>query len=212
MKSEQIIEDVNNSMSNSGNNKIVILKYFLEQPNNNALEGVRNSIDISIRNISIDKIASALFEAVFYDSNGNTIDKVKHREIEIDPNHSRSFLITSDYILPKDMNVKLAESCKVTLLKVTTSEVERVQLRRHEIRTSENGGEEVRGVVKNISDVRTDAALIATFKDEKDEKIGIKVLLLKDIEPCSVKSFHFIFNAPENEKVKTYTLNIGEII
>jgi hypothetical protein len=65
--------------------------------------------------------------------------------------------------------------------------------------------------VKNISEVKTDAALIATFYDHNKENIGTKVIILKDIEPNGIKQFHFIFKPQEGDIVETYNLNIGEI-
>jgi hypothetical protein len=94
---------------------------------------------------------------------------------------------------------------------VVTTDVERIQIRQHEIRTT-NNGEEVRGIVKNISLVKTDIALVATFYNSCKENIGIRVIVLKDIEPNNIRKFHFVFKPQEGDIVKTYNLSIGDIV
>jgi len=189
----------------TGNDDIVILSHHIQDPDVTA-RGDKRSIDMAIRNISDKTFATVLFEAVFYDSIGNIMSKTKHREYEFQPNISRGIHIIPDKHEPDNF-----KSYKVSIMRALTTDVEKVQLRRHEIR-SIDGGEEIRGSVKNLSDVKTDTTLIATFKDSSGEKIGTKVIILKDIEPHSVKPFQFVFNTPIEEKVREYVLNLGELI
>jgi hypothetical protein len=190
----------------TGNDRIAIMKHSFGQidPEKGATNSA--SIDLAIRNISDKTVATAIFDGIFYDSEGNILDVVRHKEYELRPSTSRAISIISDKVL-----FETARSYNVVLLKTITTDFERVQLRRHEVKTSDRG-EEVRGILKNISDVKTDAALIATFQDSMDEKIGTRVILVKDIEPGACKQFSFVFTPPQGEKIKTYNLGVSEMI
>jgi hypothetical protein len=61
---------------------------------------------------------------------------------------------------PLESRAEAFKTYRVSVLRTLTTDVEKVQLRRHEIWSVE-GGEEVRGTLKNISDVKADAALVA---------------------------------------------------
>jgi hypothetical protein len=189
----------------TGNERIAILKHSLIEAS--ADDRQQTGVELAIRNVSDSTIAAAIFEAIFYDIEGNIVDTVKHREIDLRPETSRGVLINTS--IPESYKVK---SYSVKITRMTTTDVEKVQLRRHEIRTNEAGEEEVRGVVKNISDVKTDAALVANFYDPKKENIGTRVIILRGIEPDTIRQFHFIFKPQAGDIVRTYTLNIGEIV
>jgi hypothetical protein len=189
----------------AGNDKVAILKHGVHEADPVSRGEGKCSIDLAIRNISDKTFATIVFEAVFSDGEGKVLETVRHKELELKPNSSRAVLISP----AKDV-ADAFKTYRVSVLRTVTTDVEKVQLRRHEIRSAE-GGEEVRGIVKNISDVKTDTALVATFKDSKDEKIGTRVVFIKDIEPGTAKQFHFIFNTPQGESVRSYTLSVGEM-
>jgi uncharacterized membrane protein YphA (DoxX/SURF4 family) len=192
----------------TGNEKITILKHEIsriEDPHSGLVTST--GVELAARNVSNSHIATAVFEAIFYDIEGNIVDTVKHREIDLKPNTSRAISIS--YTDPKHNEVK---SYDVRLIRTTTADVEKVQLRRHELRTTEAGEEELWGIVKNISEVKTDAALVATFYDPKKENIATKVIILRDIEPNSIRQYVLKFKPQEGDIVRTYTLNIGEIV
>jgi hypothetical protein len=195
----------------TGDEKINILKHRLFRMDDDygtaATAARATGVELAIRNVSDSTIATAVFEAVFYDQEGNIVDTVEDREVDLKPNTSRGLNITSSIT-----EFDKVKSYDVRLIRATTADVEKVQLRRNEIRTTEAGEEEVRGVVKNISEVKTDAALVATFYDPKKENIGTKVLVLRDIEPNTIRQFDFKFKPQEGDTVRTYTLNIGEIV
>lgn len=190
----------------TGNEKIKILKHRLFDADIAYRGRSSAGVEIAIRNVSDTMIATAVFEAVFYDREGNTLDTAKHGEIELKPNTSRSISILSAITEPGKV-----KSYNARITRTTTTDAEKVQLRRHEIRTTEAGEEEVRGIVKNISEVKTDAALAASFYNPEKENIGIRVIILRDIEPNGTKQFHFKFKPQEGDIVRTYTLNIGEV-
>ncbi|MFC1875485.1 hypothetical protein ACFLY3_05010 [Chloroflexota bacterium] len=191
-----------------GNERITILKHNLSATSIDERGGIHPaSVELAIRNVSDSSFATVLFEAVFYDIEGNVLDTVKHSEIDLKPSFSRAVNINS--LTPYHDNIK---SYAIRITRTTTAEVEKVQLRRHEIRTTDTGEEEVRGIVKNISSVKTDVALIATFLDFKKENISIRVVILRDIEPNNTKQFHFLFKPMEGDRVGTYTLDIGDIV
>ncbi len=166
-----------------------------------------DGVELVIRNVSDSTIATAVFEAMFFGAEGNILDTVKHKEIELQPDTSRAIRICSS--IYEHERIK---SYDVRLVRATTADVEKVQLRRHEMTTTETGEEEIVGVVKNLSQVKTDAAVVATFYDCNKENIGTKVVILRDIEPNAVRKYAFKFKPQEGDIVRTYSLNIGEIV
>ena len=190
----------------TGNEKIMILKHCIitQEDDDN---GQTSGADIAIRNVSDTAIATVVFEAVFYDIEGNILDTIKHSEIDLKPNSSRAIAINCN-----KQEVYQLKSYDIKITRMRTADDEKIQLRRHEIKTTDTGEEEVRGIAKNISNVKTDVALVATFLDSKKENIGTRVILLRDIEPNSTKQFHFLFKPMDGDSVRTYTLIIGDIV
>lgn len=191
-----------------GNEKIAILSHRLAEMDMPAdgSHRARPGLELAISNVSNSTIATAMFEAVLYDQEGNIVDTIRHREIALEPDRSRGILI--DFPPYYDEKVK---SYDVRITRATTADVEKVQLRRHEARTTETGEEEIIGIVKNISQDKTDAAVVATFYDGKEENIGTKVVVLRDIEPNTIRQYHLTFKPQEGDKVETYILGVGEI-
>ncbi len=191
----------------TGNENVRILKHSLNRGRDGVRGGSTSGAEIAVRNVSDTTIASIIFEAVFYDIEGNVLDIVKHREIELKPKMSRAVLIRCP-----EHTKRALESYDVKIARMALADVEKVQLRHHEVRTIDTGEEEVRGIVKNISNERTDTALIAAFFNSKKENIGTKVIILRDIEPDNTRQFHFLFKPQKGDMVSTYTLNIGEVV
>jgi hypothetical protein len=193
----------------TGNEKIAILKHkIFEADMERGAEYPTARLELAIRNVSDSTIATAVFEAIFYDQEGNIIDEVKHREIELKPDTSRLIRITTS--IPASESDQIARY-DVRLVRATTADVEKVQLRRYEIRTTETGEEEVWGVAKNISEVKTDAAVVVTFYDADKENIGTSVLVLRDIEPNTIRQFDFRFKPQEGDMVRHCSIIAGEI-
>jgi hypothetical protein len=191
----------------TGNEKVTILRHeIIETFIDDRGRVYPAGAELAISNVSNSTIATALFEAVFYDIEGNILDTVIHKEVDLRPNASRAIRIRT----PKP-EIYAVKSYGIKLIRTTTADVEKVQLRRHETSTTKTGEEEVEGTVKNISEVKTDAAVVATFYDSKKENIGTKVIILRDIEPNSIKQYRFKFKPQEGDRVRSLTLNIGEI-
>jgi hypothetical protein len=74
------------------------------------------------------------------------------------------------------------------------------------------GEVEISAIIKNISSVKVNAVLAVVFKDLKEEKIGTKMILIKDIEPGNIIKVNFVFNLPIGESVKMCTFDVGEVI
>ncbi len=191
----------------TGNDKIEVLKHELalnillqEYPS-------RTGVDVAIRNVSNSTIATAIFQAVFYNQVGNVVESTKHYEIALDPETSRAIHI------PYSPNLHgIVTSYDIRLVRTTTADVEKVQLRRHENRTTETGEEEIKGYVKNISMAKTNAAVIATFYDMEDTELGTKVAVVRDIEPNSLREYELYFKPQEGDIVHRYTLKVGELM
>ena len=160
-------------------------------------------IDFAMKNISNTTIATVTFEAIFYDIGGNAVDKIKYNELYFKSNTSRASRITS---LQDPDQVKI-KSYKLIVRRSVAADVERAQIRWHAIKTTDQG-ESVNGIVKNISDKKTDVALVANFTDSRGERIGSKVVIIRDIEAGDIKQFEFIFKPQPGDTVKTYSLNV----
>jgi hypothetical protein len=191
----------------TGTEKIEILKHNLSVrvPIGDYLTPA--GLDLAIRNISDSVIATAVFEAAFYDQEGNIVEQVRHAETTLEPKTSRAIHIASSPY--EDERVK---SYAVRVIRTATSDAERVQLRRHEMRATETGEEEIMGIAKNISQVKTDVAVIATFYDAQEEIIGTKVVVLRDVEPNTIRQYELRFKPQEGDEISRYTLRIGEIV
>ena len=75
-----------------------------------------------------------------------------------------------------------------------------------------SGEEEVKGIVKNISNTATDAAIVANFYGPNNENIGCRVIILRDIKPGNVKQFLIIFKPQDGDIVKNLALSVGELV
>ncbi len=191
-----------------GNDSIEILEHFYTMEDNTFGAGlIGGRINLSVKNISNKTIAVAIFEAVYYDLDGNVLDTIQHKEFELKPDKSRAVTITIDRI--KGVYVK---SYKVNILKMSTADVEKIQLIRNESRTIEAGRKKISGILKNISDVNTDTVLVVTFLDSNKEINGIRVLEVKNIEPDCVRKFSLTFTPVKGDSVKTCLIDIGEMI
>ena len=124
----------------------------------------------------------------------------------MEPDTSRAIQITCSR-----HKYERVKSYDVRIVRTTTADVERVQFVRHEIGTTADREEEITGIVKNISEVKTDAAVVANFYDLEEENVGTRVVLVRDIEPKTVRKFDLRFRPQEGEVVRSYTLRIGEI-
>lgn len=191
----------------TGNEKISILKHGIYIKAKERGEVEKAGVELTIRNVSDSTIGTAVFEAVFYDIEGNTLDTVEHKTTELRPNTSRAIRINSTIL-----EYGKIKSYDVRIVRTTTTDVEKVQLRRHERRKTETGEEEISGTVKNISGVKTDAALVANFYNPAKENIGTKVIILRDIEPNNIRQFALKYKPQEGDRVLKYDLTIGEII
>ena len=195
--------------SATGNAQVAVLKHDLVDAVIDPQDNSRRfpaGVELAISNDSDTTIATAVFEALFYDHEGNILDTVKHREVDLRPNRSRGILISS-----LQYEYEKVKSYDVRLTRTTTADVEKVQLRKHDLWTTETGEEEISGIVKNISEVKTDAAVVITFYDANRENIGTKVVVLKDIEPDTFRQYDLRFKPQEGDTVGSYGLAIGEI-
>jgi hypothetical protein len=192
----------------TGDERITILKHDLSLTDPVVEYPTPAGIELAIRNVSGRDIATTTFEATFFDLEGQVVSTVKHNEVEFKPETSRAIRI--DCSLPHYESDKV-KSYAVRVVKTTTTDVESVQLRRHELRTTEDGEEYAWGIVKNLSETKADAAVIWTFSNPKKENIGTRVVVLKDIEPNTIRQYEFKFKPPEGETVRNYSITVGQI-
>jgi hypothetical protein len=192
----------------TGNEQVAILKHnFFEGCEGEGIDfPFHASAKLVIKNVSESTIASAIFKVVFYDIEGNTLETVRHEEVELKPSASRDVVIRHG-IWHNDA----VKSYDVKLIRTTTTDIEKVQLCGWEMATTKTGAEKITGVVKNISEVKTDAALVATFYNY-EEIISTKIVLLRDIEPGSIREFRLLFKPQEGDVVRTNVLRIGDIL
>lgn len=193
----------------TGNQVVAILKHELVNAYSDPLDNGRKSpagVELAINNASDETIATAIFDVLFYDAEGNVVDTIKHKIVELPAGRSRAVLINSSHY-----QIGKVVSYDVKLIKAIMADVEKVQLRRHEIWTTETGEEAIHGIVANISQVKTDAAVVITFMDLNKETIGTRAVVLKDIEPDSIRQYDVRFKPPEGETVAGCTFAVGEI-
>jgi hypothetical protein len=55
----------------------------------------------------------------------------------------------------------------IKVSRTITSDLEKVIILRHQLITAKDNEMEIIGVIKNVSDIKTDAALVATFYNQK---------------------------------------------
>jgi len=167
----------------------------------------RIGVELAIRNVSSSTIATASFEAVFYDIEGNVIDTTTYQTVDLPPGTSRTIHI--EYKAPK--NEGELKSYDVRVTRTTSAETERFHITHKELKVTGTGENEVSGIVKNLSDVKVDAIVFAVFYNMDKRDIGEKAALIREIEPHGMKNFAFVFKPQEGDDVASYTLNVGEL-
>ena len=198
----------------TGNDMVEIIKHNLligADPYDSAsltglIELSIGAISISIKNTTDKILSTIVFNVELYDIENNLIDTIRHNEYELKPLTSRSIMIGSHKYAGNH-----AASYKLNIIKVLTTETEKIQLRKHERVAIDGGGERITGLLKNISETKADTAVIVTFMDANNERIDIKVLPVKDIDAFSTRRFSFDFFPACGEKVDSYTINIGNM-
>jgi hypothetical protein len=154
----------------NGNDKIKIMNHSLiDMYRVKGADDTIPHIHIAIRNISHCTIATVIFEATLYDTGGNILGSVRHTEIELKPDTSRAANIQCISPTYPNEPYRNISNYAIKISRISTTEEEKVHLRWHGIRTTE-GGEEVKGMVINISNVITDAGVVANLLNYKDEK------------------------------------------
>jgi hypothetical protein len=192
----------------SGDERISILKHEFQDVGtlDVGIEQIKRGIGLAVRNVSGEDVATVTFEAELYDSGGNLITTLKHQELDIKSNTSRAFTIQTSSI-----KEDIVRSYNIRVIKTVPTSVEKVQLRRNEVRKLGGGREELSGILKNLSKVKTDAVLVVAYLDAKEEIIGLRALRINDMEPGTVRNFKLVFTPPEGETVKTRNIDIGEL-
>lgn len=186
----------------TGNSKISIIRHeVLDMQVYNIM--YQTGVDFSIKNISDVTIATLIFEAIFYDKRGEVLGTSNYRELDLKPGGTRGIAIKS-----KIIDSGILVSYNVRIVKMTTTDVEKVQIRRKEFNINFNGEVEVTGTLKNISNVEADAAAIATFVNHSKETVGDKVVFVKNIGPGKIKKFSFKFKPQEGDVVDTFNLKV----
>jgi hypothetical protein len=185
-----------------GNDSIAILKHTL------TISEISSGIEFAFRNVSNVTIARMVFEARFFDVEGNVLETTSRPETDLKPGASRAAMI----LYPGKNNEYMIKSYALKLIKMTTTETEKVQLRRHEVKNGPEGEVTVDGVVKNISTTKADAALVANFTNPQKENIGSLVVVLRDIDPDTIRRFKFTFKPQPGDIIRTCTLTVGDLV
>ncbi len=191
-----------------GDQRIVILRHSFQDTGllDVGITHIKRGIELAIRNVSGQSIASAIFAVDLFDAEGNFITTLKHIEPDIQPDCSRAFLIQTTSV--KD---DIVRSYNIKVIKTVTADLEKVQLRRNEVKKLPNGREELSGLVKNVGSVNTGAVVVVTYLDANEESLGVRTLELKDISPGTVRKFALDFVCPEGLAVKKRDIDIGEL-
>jgi hypothetical protein len=165
------------------------------------------SVAVTIENMTEECMAAVVCACDFYDSDGELMDSVRKRISEIKANATKSFVIASQK-LAKD-----AKKYSVSIIKVITSQEEKILIYRAGTSRMGTGEELVRGLLKNISNSAVDAWFVATFFSSENEVIGTRVLKLEGISPNSTREFSFVYMPPaEGERVSKSVFDIGTVV
>lgn len=162
--------------------------------------------NLVISNESQTTMATVVLEALFYDREGTVVETLKHKITDLGPGRSRGILISSHEYEPGRV-----ASYQVRVVRTISAEVERLQLRRFEVQTMETGEEVVHGLVKNLSNVTMDAAVVVSFLDVDKEILGTRVVLVRGIPPDTVKPYEVTFKPEEGDTVISCDFRVGEI-
>ncbi len=187
------------------NDKVKITAHSLVEGDPCNEEGFRRSIDVTVKNVFNKAFATVVIEAVFQDGEGNVLDTVRQKAIELKPDSSCQISLA-----PANPDANMFRTYKISVCKAVTTDFEKVQLKSHDMKPVDDAVE-VSGVVKNISSGKADAAVVTLFKDVKDEKIATRVIYIRDIEPGTSKQFRFKFAVPAGEAVNSYAISVGSI-
>lgn len=190
----------------TGNVRLKILKHDMIDAYQDGKELFPCAVEVSLQNVSDKTIATLVFDALFYDFEGNVVESVKHKEFDIKPNYSRAVLVKSSI---NESGIVKSYNIKADL--ALTTDIEKVQIRAKDIVTNKNGEAEISGTAKNISDVELDSSLMAVIYDADENVIGSKSVLFKDMKPGSVHSFKVYFKPQEETVIKRIVLFIGDV-
>jgi hypothetical protein len=185
----------------TGNDLAVVTKHIITPPDVLVLEG----IEFAIKNVTDKTIATLVFEYNLFDSEGNVLKTQNHIETNLRPQGSRGIVIKP--VIPDMFKIS---SYTIRLVRTVTTDHERVQIIKHEMINNNPG--DITVICKNISEDKTNAALIAKFFNFKKETIGIQVIPVRDIEPSTTKQFYFMFIPVEGDVVKSHEVNIGDLL
>jgi hypothetical protein len=186
----------------AGNDMVSLIKHNLNFIDYIIFDG----LECGIKNISDKVIASAYFECTFYDSEGNAVAVVKHKETNLRPNNSRG--ITIKPLIPDAINIK---SYNIKTVRTVTADVEKVQIIKSDIR-AEGPDREVTILCKNICPEKADAAIVVTFFNQDKENIGTRVIPVRDMEPDATRQFKILFKPLAGDIVKTCEVHVGDLI
>jgi hypothetical protein len=111
----------------TGNDKIEITNHIFLAGNNPFGSPIKGGgVELSVRNKTDETIASTVYNALFFDLEGNVIDTVRYRDLELKPHCSRAIVIESDKLIGEP-----ARCYNVSILKTIMTDIEKVQIRTH---------------------------------------------------------------------------------
>ena len=67
-------------------------------------------------------------------------------------------------------------------------------------------------MVKNLSEVKADAGVAVTFYDAAKENLGTRFVVLRDIEPGTVRMYGFRFRPQPGDTVSSCGVVVGEVV
>jgi sporulation protein YlmC with PRC-barrel domain len=152
----------------TGDDRINVLKHNFHENMNTDTDELKQEIEIAIRNIAPETIATIVFNAEIFDTEGSYLGEVRHIESDIKPNTSRAVIIQIDNI----NKYNSARSYKVSILKTITADTQKVLLRRDEKRVCPNGDINVSGVIKNVHTGKNRCRRSRYFSECKKRRAG----------------------------------------
>ena len=186
------------------NDEVKIITHTLAEGNALNEEGFSRSIDVSIRNVFDKTFASVILEAVFMDGEGNELDTVRQKVLEIKPDSSRTVQIS-----PAKPDAGMFRTYRLSVYRTVTTDIEKVQIKSHEISRST-----ARWRFRAFSRMSVTAKQTPPWSPSSrmsKTKNRHKVAYIRDIDPGASKQFRFKFVEPEDENVNSYVISVGSI-
>jgi hypothetical protein len=202
-----------------GNEKISILKHEIYKKAEENGELKPGGIEVLIKNVSDSEINTAVFEAIFYDAEGNVLDTVKQKTMEFRQNSTRKIRLPYSKAPPdriESYSVQVSEVLspptpvvieheKIKILKHCIPGLEKVEVK--------NFPNCVEFSIKNVSDKTIATAIFEViFYDIEGKELERTDKVVMDLKPNTCRAINVDCHIMEYKIVKSYSINTKRVV